>query len=250
MAHVTTAPAQSLAHPARAQSAHLRIGPLIGRALRVAAPCALVLATIVLADQLRPVFPGGGLFLLLLLPVLVATITLGAASGALALGLGTVGALLLVVLGDHPWLTQGSDALRIVPFLLIGGSVVLLVSAFERAPASPAGEFSLAGDPPTPASDARNRLIEPLTGREREVLGLAASGLSIMAIGTCLSLSPNTVKSHLAHAYAKLGAHNRAEAVAAALHSGTIDRSAVTARASQITQGMTRPAFRLPLPRS
>jgi LuxR family maltose regulon positive regulatory protein len=35
-----------------------------------------------------------------------------------------------------------------------------------------------------------------------------------------LCVSPNTVKTHLAHSYDKLGAHCRAEAVARALHDG------------------------------
>jgi DNA-binding CsgD family transcriptional regulator len=241
MSGVTTVTAQPLAHPARARSGQQSMGSLIGRASRVVAPCALVLATVVLADQLRDLFPGGGLFLLLLLPVLLAAVTLGPASGGLALGLGAAGSLLMAFMGDHPWLTQGTDALRIVLYLLVGGLIVLVVPAVERASGR---------QPSMPAGELPNTLIEPLTERESEVLGLAASGLSIGAIGANLCVSPNTVKSHLAHAYAKLGAHNRAEAVAAALHSGTIDRSVVTARAPQITQGMTRPAFRLPLPRS
>jgi DNA-binding CsgD family transcriptional regulator len=235
---VTSASARSLA--ARTPGHVLVRGSAAGRMLRFGVPVALVLATIVLADNLRWVFPGGGLFLLLLLPVIVAAIALGAAAGELTLALGVAGAVLMVVLGDHPWLTEGTDALRIVPYVLIGGVIVLVVSALERASAN---------EEAPSVHDAPHGLIEPLTEREQEVLGLAASGLSVGRIGASLSISPNTVKSHLAHAYSKLGAHNRAEAVAAALHSGTIDGSVVTARAPEITRGMTRSPLRLPLVR-
>jgi two-component system nitrate/nitrite response regulator NarL len=55
-----------------------------------------------------------------------------------------------------------------------------------------------------------------LTEREREVLALAAEGLSASAIGERLFLSPATVKTHLAHLYGKLGVSDRAAAVAEA----------------------------------
>lgn len=73
------------------------------------------------------------------------------------------------------------------------------------------------------------------------MLALAASGLNTHQIAERLVLSRNTVKTHLTHAYAKLGAHNRAEAIAAGLHAGTLGRREVTSRAPQITAGYTRP---------
>lgn len=53
-----------------------------------------------------------------------------------------------------------------------------------------------------------------LSEREVEVLDLTAHGLTNREIGEKLSLSPHTVARHLANARAKLGAANRAEAVA------------------------------------
>ena len=56
-----------------------------------------------------------------------------------------------------------------------------------------------------------------LTPREREVLRLAADGLSSEKIGERLFLSPQTVRGHVGNAMAKLQAHTRTQAVAIAL---------------------------------
>lgn len=56
-------------------------------------------------------------------------------------------------------------------------------------------------------------LVEPLTGREMEVLQLLAQGLANKQIAASLHLSENTIKFHISSIYAKLGAGNRAEAV-------------------------------------
>ncbi len=61
-----------------------------------------------------------------------------------------------------------------------------------------------------------------LTDREREVMTLVASGLQSGDIAKRLFLSPETVKSHVHNALAKLGAHTRAHAVAIALMTGQI----------------------------
>jgi DNA-binding CsgD family transcriptional regulator len=46
---------------------------------------------------------------------------------------------------------------------------------------------------------------EPLTGRELEVLRLAADGLANDAIAAAMGLSPRTIERHLSNAYSKLG---------------------------------------------
>jgi DNA-binding NarL/FixJ family response regulator len=56
-----------------------------------------------------------------------------------------------------------------------------------------------------------------LTPREREVLRLAADGLSSERIGERLFLSPQTVRGHVGNAMGKLQAHTRTQAVATAL---------------------------------
>jgi LuxR family maltose regulon positive regulatory protein len=66
-------------------------------------------------------------------------------------------------------------------------------------------------------------LVERLTEREAEVLGLAAEGLSNAGIAERLVLSVGTVKWHLRAIYGKLGAERRTDALARARASGLLD---------------------------
>ena len=56
-------------------------------------------------------------------------------------------------------------------------------------------------------------LLEPLSGSEVRVLRYLPTNLSAPEIARELSVSPNTVKTHIRHLYAKFGTHHRAEAV-------------------------------------
>jgi DNA-binding NarL/FixJ family response regulator len=62
-----------------------------------------------------------------------------------------------------------------------------------------------------------------LSGRELEILALVADGLDGKAIARELYLSHETVRTHVTHALAKLGARSRAQAVAIAIRRGLID---------------------------
>ena len=65
-------------------------------------------------------------------------------------------------------------------------------------------------------------LVEPVTSRELEVLGLLAAGRSNQAIAAELVVTVNTVKKHVSHILDKLGATNRTEAVTRARELGLI----------------------------
>jgi DNA-binding NarL/FixJ family response regulator len=65
-------------------------------------------------------------------------------------------------------------------------------------------------------------LVESLTGREVEILELAARGLTNKAIASQLSISDRTVQNHLAHVFGKLSAASRTEAVMRAVALGLI----------------------------
>ncbi|KXX56269.1 response regulator [Rhodococcus sp. LB1] len=58
---------------------------------------------------------------------------------------------------------------------------------------------------------------EALTPREAELLTLLAMGMTNKELGKALFISEATVKTHLAHIYAKLGVDTRAAAVSVAL---------------------------------
>jgi len=65
-----------------------------------------------------------------------------------------------------------------------------------------------------PSSPGPQRLADPLTEREIEVLRLLAAGLSNKEIAGTLIIAPSTVKQHLKNLYSKLDAHSRTQAVA------------------------------------
>jgi DNA-binding CsgD family transcriptional regulator len=62
-----------------------------------------------------------------------------------------------------------------------------------------------------------------LTRREREVVRLVALGSGTRSIAADLSVSPETVRTHVRNAMAKTGAHTRAELVAHVLADGLIE---------------------------
>ena len=63
---------------------------------------------------------------------------------------------------------------------------------------------------------------DDLTDREREVLRHLALGESNKAIADALSVSEETVKTHVGHILSKLGVENRAQAVVQALKRGLV----------------------------
>ena len=72
---------------------------------------------------------------------------------------------------------------------------------------------------PRPASPP----LPELTGREREVLHLLASGMPTASIAARLQLAPKTVRNHLSAIFAKLQVADRAQAVRRAREAGLGD---------------------------
>jgi DNA-binding NarL/FixJ family response regulator len=82
-------------------------------------------------------------------------------------------------------------------------------AAYARAVANVLSSLSdraiPAPTPRTPCADS------PLSPREREVLSLVAEGRSNKAIADALSVSPNTIKTHVASLFTKLNADSRVQ---------------------------------------
>jgi ATP/maltotriose-dependent transcriptional regulator MalT len=87
-----------------------------------------------------------------------------------------------------------------------------------RAMTSTATSPESKAESPPPVSELDEKLLEPLSEREREVLRLVAEGLSNEAVGAKLFISVGTVKWYLNGIYHKLDVRNRTEAVARARH--------------------------------
>lgn len=136
------------------------------------------------------------------------------------LGYGLLALTLLACLG----------LLRLAPPLwgwareLVGAGIALAALAVgwklaQRPPPPPPPPLLPADDPRPTAVPAE---APALTAREREVLALLCEGASNKDMARALHLSENTVKTHLASLYAKLGVGKRTEAQAAAYRLGLV----------------------------
>ncbi len=93
----------------------------------------------------------------------------------------------------------------------------------EGADVPPAQQEAVAQPPHRQRTDARAPLIEPLSERELEVLGLIAAGLRNREIADQLFIAHGTVKRHINHIYGKLDVHSRTQAIARARELGLLE---------------------------
>jgi len=102
-------------------------------------------------------------------------------------------------------------------FIEEGEAIRLMLQQLEAAERQPALQLFvrqlLALWPGQVAARTADGLDEALTEREREVVCLAAEGLSNEQIGKKLALALGTVKWHLHNIYEKLGVRNRTQAI-------------------------------------
>jgi DNA-binding CsgD family transcriptional regulator len=187
----------------------------------------LVIAGALPFVELRLAEVGHGVHLLGFLVVAIgAAVALGPGHGAIVLAAGSISCFLTAI---HTSDAVDLPALIPVTLYLIAGTAFLVVLAssirLRRRQAGPA--------PIMPHREGSWRVpegegsLDQLTAREVGILRLAAGGMDVSEVAACLFLSPNTVKSHLSHAYQKLGARNRQDAIRAAIHCGCLDFSDV-----------------------
>jgi DNA-binding CsgD family transcriptional regulator len=207
------------------------------KAARYAVAALSVVAGITIRDLLLPGAGETSPFLTSILPVLFAALMGGFGPAVLAVALsGLLAALLYLPPVGHPAVDNPDDLFRLSGFILEGLAAAAIGSIARRSllgqqPLASASDrvhvlLRLQRAAGGLASDAS--LVEPLSEREVEVMRLVALGLRNDEIAATLFVSGNTVKTHLAHAYAKLGVRGRTEAVARCAALGLLDGQAAT----------------------
>jgi DNA-binding NarL/FixJ family response regulator len=96
-----------------------------------------------------------------------------------------------------------------------------LVEEFTRRPLPAAPPRPAAPEPPA-AARAPAASLDAITGREREVLALIATGLSNSEIAARLCISEATAKTHVGHLLTKLSARDRVHLVILAFQAGLV----------------------------
>jgi DNA-binding NarL/FixJ family response regulator len=93
------------------------------------------------------------------------------------------------------------------------------------SPISPIIARQLLGQIKPEPSDARVPMASPLSEREYEVLNLLSRGFSNADCAEILTVSPNTIGTHVKNIYRKLEVNSRAEALFEASSQGLLARS-------------------------
>lgn len=137
-------------------------------------------------------------------PVVILTMSEAAEDLAAALRLGVRGYLLKDM--------EPADVIDAIRAAARGELVVAPSIAGKLAAILQGGE-----EPGSAAS-----LVKQLTGRERQILGYVAAGMSNKAIAKALGISHDTVKLHVRHILAKLGQSSRVEAAVFAVQNRAV----------------------------
>jgi DNA-binding NarL/FixJ family response regulator len=131
--------------------------------------------------------------------------------------------ILIVTMFDSPRLVRELLAQGASGYLVKSASLEELLAAVRAAAKSPLGpreENVILAVPRGVLERVEERGEEEPSGRELEILLLAARGLSNRQIAASLTLSEATVKRHLANLYAKMEVGSRGEATRKALSEG------------------------------
>ena len=129
---------------------------------------------------------------------------------------GSVGLLILTAYDDDPYIRAAIEA-GVNGYVMKSADAEEIVSAvravYEGQRVFNERLLSKADKPGATTPP----LIDPLTPREKEILYLAAQGLTNKAIAYQLKISDRTVQGHLANIYGKLNVSGRTEMVSRAI---------------------------------
>ncbi len=132
-----------------------------------------------------------------------------------------LGIVVLTMHNDDETLLEALDA-GASALVLKSASADDVIAAVRRAAVAP-DAFTAIG---LAAAMRRQQTVKPrLTPRETEVLMMLVGGASVGKTAKALFMSESTVKTHVGKVYDKLDAHNRAEAVMAAVRLGLVKAS-------------------------
>lgn len=118
-------------------------------------------------------------------------------------------------------LLSGADDARLPERARAAGLMGYIPKTLEPALLTLAMEKILAGEPYYPGH-AAERAASVLTARQQDIVSLVAQGLSNKEIGRRLDIAERTVKDHVSLIFGRLGAVNRADAIARAAARGLI----------------------------
>jgi len=138
--------------------------------------------------------------------------------------------VIIVSMYDSPRLVRDLLGRGASGYLVKSASLEELLSAVRRAASSQDGQDKgvILAVPRSVLERAEHADDHRLSGREQEILLLAARGLSNRRISKELHISEATVKRHLANVYEKMGVGSRGEASQKALSEGWITAGDLT----------------------
>lgn len=139
--------------------------------------------------------------------------------------------VLIVSMYDNPRLVRDLLSRGASGYLVKSASLEELLAAVHRAARNPhdrRGDNVILAVPRGVLEQVREGEDDGLSGREQQILLLAARGLSNRSISSDLHISEATVKRHLANVYDKMGVGSRGEAAQKALQEGWITTSDLT----------------------
>jgi DNA-binding NarL/FixJ family response regulator len=132
-----------------------------------------------------------------------------------------LGIVVLTMHNDDDTLLEALDA-GASALILKSSSADEVLDAIRRAAAAPDAFTATGLGAALRRRDTVTAAKPMLTPRETEVLMRLVDGDSVALVARQLFMSESTVKTHVARVYEKLGAHNRASAIMAAVRLGFV----------------------------